>query len=178
MAQTQLTLLICYDGSSHAKAAVEEAARLFPAAHADVLVVAEDSPMVLAAAGPLAANADLRQDIEREIQADAHRLADEGARAAIEAGLDAHPLVRMSSRTAWREIVECSQTKPYAAVVIGSRGRSAIRTAILGGASMGVVAHCHRPVVVVHGADSRPPLFELTEHEVADELPSLGAAAR
>jgi nucleotide-binding universal stress UspA family protein len=42
-------------------------------------------------------------------------------------------------------------------VVVGSRGRSGFRSALLGSVSNGVVQHCAKPVVVVHTDPAAKP---------------------
>jgi nucleotide-binding universal stress UspA family protein len=45
--------------------------------------------------------------------------------------------------------VETAEERDAAAVVVGSRGLTALRSAVLGSVSYGVVHHCKRPVLVV-----------------------------
>lgn len=46
-------------------------------------------------------------------------------------------------------IVAAADDEGAAMVVVGSRGRSAVREIILGSVAMGIVHHSHRPVMVV-----------------------------
>jgi nucleotide-binding universal stress UspA family protein len=166
-------VLVCYDGSAHANAAVIEAARLFPGARADVLVVVELGFALVAASGPIAFPAMPGPDVLADLQAAAHRMAEEGVELARDKGLDASPLVTLDARTTWHQVCDVADAAPYAAVVVGSRGRSAIRTALLGGVSMGVVTHCHKPVVVVHAAQpAASRQFDFSDEEVVADLQS------
>jgi nucleotide-binding universal stress UspA family protein len=53
-------------------------------------------------------------------------------------------------------LVRRAQTIAAAAIVVGSRGRSAAREILLGSAAMALLHHTDRPVVVVPGRRSRP----------------------
>lgn len=172
--RTSQRILVCYDGSPHAHAAIAEAATLFPGARADVLVVVEIGFALVAASGPIAFPAMPGPDVLADLEASAHRLADEGTELARRLGLDATPMVTLDARTTWHQVVDVAEAAPYAAVVVGSRGRSAVRTALLGGVSMGVVTHCHKPVVVVHAPrETAATEFDYSEGDVADELASM-----
>lgn len=91
----------------------------------------------------------IAQRLEEAARAEGNRTADEGARVAREAGFDAHPLVRLSARPTWAEIVNVAEDGDYAAIVVGSRGRSGIAKALLGSVSSGVVTHAQLPVLVM-----------------------------
>jgi nucleotide-binding universal stress UspA family protein len=86
---------------------------------------------------------------------DAEALAEEGAGHARDAGFDAapHPApagspLRAPARDAWRGITEVADGLDAAAIVVGARGQSAVRRLVLGSASMGVLHHAGRPVLV------------------------------
>ncbi len=49
----------------------------------------------------------------------------------------------------WSTVAHCREGKRAAAIVIGSRGRSALRSALLGSVSRGVVTHAEVPTLVV-----------------------------
>jgi nucleotide-binding universal stress UspA family protein len=149
MHSTPGSLLLCHDGSDHAVQAIRAAAERFPDACADVLVI-DDSSRSLVMLGPGALDTAAFDDVLRQSNDEARRIAQDGARIAEDAGLRATPIVRDTEHAPWRAIVEQVEDGDYHTVVIGSRGRSAIRTALLGSTSMGVVAHCRRPVLVVH----------------------------
>jgi nucleotide-binding universal stress UspA family protein len=149
-------VLIAYDGSRPAQNAIAHAARLFPGSPALVATVWRS---VRPAAG--AARAALPDDIidqavhnlDATAQAEASRTAEDGAERARSAGMSASPLVICAEPSVWASIIAAADTYDARAVVVGSRGRSGLRSALLGSVSNAVVHHCRRPVVVVHPAD-------------------------
>jgi nucleotide-binding universal stress UspA family protein len=50
-----------------------------------------------------------------------------------------------------------AEQQQAAAIVVGSRGQSTVRSALLGSVSNGVVNNSRIPVVVVHPADDEAP---------------------
>lgn len=89
--------------------------------------------------------------LDAEAEAEAIALADEGAALAGDAGLDAEGAGAASIAPAWRVIIDVAEERDAAVVVVGSRGRSPVRSAVLGSVSTGVLHHCRRPVLVVQG---------------------------
>ena len=152
------TVLIAYDGSAPAQDAVAQAARLFPDSAA-LVVTAWHSIAAASAAARAALPEDMiRLAVERldaAAEADASRTAQEGADRARSAGLTASPLTIRAEPSVWASIVAAAEQHDVRAVLVGSRGRSGLRSAVLGSVSNAVVHHCRRPVVVVHPAEAR-----------------------
>ena len=149
MSETERPLLLCYDGSDDAKRAIADAASLLRPAHALVLSVWQDAkamPAFAWAAGPLPAV----DEIFLAARQGAQRVAEEGARLATEAGFDAEPLVAEAGGPVWPTIVGVADEHDVAAIVMGSRGLSGVRSVLLGSVSSGVVHHAGRPVLVAH----------------------------
>jgi nucleotide-binding universal stress UspA family protein len=145
-------LLIAYDGSDAAGHAVEEAARLFPGAPALVATVWETVGETARAgriALPDAVIAQGVQNIDAATEASALKTAEVGAEQARAAGLDAAAVAFRSARSAWQGLLELSRERQCRAIVVGSRGRSAAKSVLLGSVSSGVVHHAEVPVVVV-----------------------------
>jgi|SRR5215210_4851954 len=142
-----------YDGSEDARRAIAAAAELTggPAivAHVWEPVPGGAAPAVAApgiAGGGMAELADA----EREIEAAARALVEDGARRAAEAGFDAEPvLIRGEGGSAWRELVNLADQRDGTVIVVGRRGISRLRSALLGSVSDGAVKHAHVPVLVV-----------------------------
>jgi nucleotide-binding universal stress UspA family protein len=143
-------ILLCYDGSSDAKEAVERAGDLTGGGPAVVLYVWLP-PSALMLAGRIVAEdhplAPAIEEFDRKAREEAERVAAEGAEIASRAGFDATPLTRRASHV-WRAIVEVADEHDARAVVVGSHGRSATTSAVLGSVSHGVVNHCPRHVLV------------------------------
>jgi nucleotide-binding universal stress UspA family protein len=145
-------VILAFDGSDDARQAVAEAGPLLGGGHALVVHVWEPfsaeilrNPMIRSP-GPLVAQAE---EIDAAGLEAAHRLVDEGVRAAREAGFDAEALCIRSENGVWSTIVQLAEERGARAVVIGSRGLSAIRSALLGSVSSKVIHHCSRPVLVM-----------------------------
>jgi nucleotide-binding universal stress UspA family protein len=67
-------------------------------------------------------------------------------------GLQATALGTLAHGNIWTAILEVASEQDVAAIVVGSRGRSDVRSMLLGSVSHGIVHHSHRPVLVVRGA--------------------------
>ena len=154
-------LLLCYDGSADSKHAIAEAGALAGPAKAVVLHV-WPPPSALLTRGklvepphPLAAAVT---EFDAEAAKGAAAMAEEGAALARKAGFDAEPVARKVGHSIWPAIIEVADERDARLVVVGSRGRSGVRSALLGSVSSGVAHHCPRPVLVVTppGARSEP----------------------
>lgn len=144
-------LLLCYDGSPDSIGAIETAADLTGGGPAVVLhiwlppsalmlggrIVPDDHPLAPAV-----------KELDSTAGEEAERTAAEGAELASKAGFDATPLAKGAGRGIWRAILKIADEQDARAVVVGSHGRSAVSSAVLGSVSHGVVNHCRRPVVV------------------------------
>lgn len=150
-------LLIAYDGSDQSRLAIRAAADLFPGADAVLLYVAEP-PMPIAAVGvagvPLSGPGvppPPGGGVETErLEQIARGVADEGLREASDAGLNAAPEIAWGAGSSGvgEVICEAAENHDVAAVIVGSRGHSGLRAALLGSVSNAVLHHCRRPVIV------------------------------
>jgi nucleotide-binding universal stress UspA family protein len=156
-------LVVGYDGSELAKAALRGAAELFPESPAVVVTVWEPglAAMVtgagLDAAGalPLPPDAELASEVDQAQEHHAAVVASEGAELARSLGLDAEAHAIPDRLDVADTIVEVASERDAAAVVIGSHGSSGLRSRLLGGTSRQVLARCMRPVLVVRSAETR-----------------------
>ncbi|HEX3567498.1 MAG TPA: universal stress protein, partial [Acidimicrobiales bacterium] len=89
MADTEVHVLICYDGSEHAKHAIEGASKLFPGAPTTVLYVTESlAHMLQRYPSPDSFVGDIPFETVDANNAEAgSSIADEGAALAIKAGM-------------------------------------------------------------------------------------------
>jgi nucleotide-binding universal stress UspA family protein len=149
-------VLIAYDGSEAARRAIREAAELFGSRPALVATVWEAALAYSSAAMPgvemQPATIDIgeAQELEQELEARAHRIAEEGAELARSAGLQAETLAMAGDARAADAIVEVARERRVAAIVIGSRGLTGLRARLEGSTSSGVLKRASCPVVVVH----------------------------
>ncbi|MFN8217289.1 MAG: universal stress protein [Solirubrobacterales bacterium] len=144
-------VLIAYDGSDHAKAAIAEAGRqLRPGREALILTVTEPMEGVpfLGAAG-VPVDADSVEALFRAARAGADRTAGEGCELAREAGLEPEPVVATGGPV-WSQIVETAEERDADVIVIGSRGLSGLKHAVLGSVAAAVAQHSKRTVLISH----------------------------
>jgi len=157
---TERTILIGYDGSAHADHAIDEAARLFPGAEA-VVLTAWRSVRDVARAGRAALSETViekaTRDMDAVAEAEAKATAEAGVGRAAAAGLDARSQVVGVDGSVAQAILEAADAPEVMTVVVGSRGRSGFRSALLGSVSNTVVQHSPKPVVVVHAREADLP---------------------
>jgi nucleotide-binding universal stress UspA family protein len=147
-------LLIAYDGSTAAEAAVVTAGRLFGAAGGRLLTVIEPTP------APARVQAfTFRLDpqlIQRELEALARQVMDDGREIAARgvaiaeaAALTVEPRVIPREGSEAQTILSEADASDADVIVCGSRGRGAVVRSLLGSTSTGVLQHARRPVLVV-----------------------------
>jgi nucleotide-binding universal stress UspA family protein len=147
-----MTVLLAYDGSDHAKAAIARAGAVLqhgPAVVATAWTTFEGAApaALLALPGEMVREgAKMLDDAGRET---AEALAAEGAELARKAGFDAEPRAMASSGPFFSALIHLADELDASAIVAGSRGRSTIAAAVLGSVSTGILHHARRPVLIV-----------------------------
>jgi nucleotide-binding universal stress UspA family protein len=148
-------LLIAYDGSQDAKAAIQHAGQLMPGTAVTVLTIWEPFTTMLARTPetlrPLAAVRDA-EDINRQETNAAEESAKDGVQLARAAGLDATPLTTSLHGSVADTIIEQADRLDVDAIVVGSRGLTGMAL-LLGSVSLAVVQRADRTVVIVPSAD-------------------------
>jgi nucleotide-binding universal stress UspA family protein len=143
-------LLLCFDGSEDARRAIERAGALFAGRRA--LVVTVWQPIAdlddFAWTGATAGQVNI-VELNRGAGEDGGRVADEGVRVALEAGLKAEPFAVEATGSVWSTIVDVADRYDAAAIVMGSRGLSGVRSMLLGSVSSAVLHHADRPMLVI-----------------------------
>lgn len=158
-------VLIAYDGSPNARAAIRRAGALFPGRRAMVVTawsgITEAAPeLLLLPGGLLTATIGALGDALRER---AETLAAEGAVSANAAGLEAESRAIHSGMAVWHGIVGFADDNDVAVIVLGARGHAAIAAALLGSVATGVLHHAGRPVLIVSAQAGEPPRPTLLE---------------
>ncbi len=150
-------ILLGYDGSADARAAIDQAGELLGGQPATVLTVWEPFAEVMARTASGFAMAGGMVDFE-EIDAasreGAKKRAQEGAELARQAGLSAQPQTREQMTTVADAIIEEARELDANAIVVGSRGLTGMKSLLLGSVSHGLVHHADRALVVVPSADA------------------------
>jgi nucleotide-binding universal stress UspA family protein len=148
-------IVLGYDGSEHAREAIQRAASLLRPTHMEVVNVwrsiqPETGAALIGASRGIASEGARRLDAERAARS--AELAGEGVELAHALGLVASPVSLRSATTIWRAICDLALERHAVAVVVGSRGLSGLGGALLGSVSSGVLHHANRPVLVVHAS--------------------------
>jgi nucleotide-binding universal stress UspA family protein len=145
-------ILICYDGSADAKHAIERGGELLSGQPATVLSVWQPFLAVVSRSyadwGAIGGMQD-HVAIDRAVLEQTETLAEEGARLARDAGLDAEARTRAEETTTAEAILTEADAIGATAILIGSRGLGALKSVFLGSVSRGVIQNANRPVIVV-----------------------------
>lgn len=145
-------ILICYDGSPDAKAALDKGARLVKGELATVLTIWEPFVNIVAHTPTfgLGAAATDSEQIDEESRKSAEERAEEGVRLALEGGVEAAARVEPQGMTTTAQtILAVAEELDASAIVMGSRGLTGIKSLLLGSVSHAVIQHADRPVIVV-----------------------------
>jgi len=145
-------IVIGYDGSPDAQAAIDHAGELFGGESARVLTVWEPFLELLARSGGGVWTSLEGVDIEAIDAASAtaaETRAEEGAERAMRAGLTAQPCARPRDATVADAILAEAEQVDAKAIVVGTRGLTGLKSLMLGSVSHAVLGHADRPVVVV-----------------------------
>jgi nucleotide-binding universal stress UspA family protein len=148
-------VLVCYDGSADADAAIDEVAGLMPGAETVVLTVWEPFVDVLIgvgatgmAPGPVSPPV-AGPEIDTANRKRAAETADAGTARAQAAGLRARPLITGGPQGAPTAILEAAEELDADVIVVGTRGLGGVKSYLLGSISHSVLQHADRAVLVV-----------------------------
>ena len=144
-------VLIAYDGSEFAAAAIREAgAQLGPGRTAIVATVFEPlDKLPFLGVGGVPIESDTMTEIYENAEQGARHTAEQGAELARQVGFDAEPLVS-AGNPVWDRIVGLAEERDAGLIVIGSRGLSGVKHALLGSVAAAVAQHSKRSVLIVH----------------------------
>lgn len=142
--------LIAYDGSDHARHAIERTGELFPGRAAIVLHAWEPVELAAIRRGAIGMSVSLAEaEVDGDVDDEAARVAGEGAALARQAGLAADARIVQASPSTWEAIVRVADELGAAAIVLGSRGLRGLRSLVLGSVSHQVAQHAGQPVLIV-----------------------------
>jgi len=156
-------ILIAYDGSDAARAAVEEAGKLFAPRRAVVLTVWEpglsEFMLVPDATGMgttmMPYDPSVVREVDRAGEDHARDIAHDGRTLAEAAGLEAQAAVVRDVSDPAAAIVAAADEHDAGAIVVGSRGLRGLRSKLLGSTSSELLRKAARPVVVVRHPDDQ-----------------------
>jgi nucleotide-binding universal stress UspA family protein len=155
-------IVIAYDGSDAARAAVKEAAALFGSRHAIVLTVWEPGladfmlmPNTMGT-GTMMMPYDPAtvQAIDKAAEDHATDIAEDGVKLARAGGLQAEALPVRDAADIAETILETASERGAAAIVIGSRGLKGFKSKLMGSSSSSVLSRSTVPVVIVHAPEA------------------------
>ncbi len=145
-----MPVLICYDGSPSAKAAIAVAKARLAANDRLILLHVWESPVPVDSFGEAGSQAaPLMQELQRLAIERARTIAHEGAEFAQSKGLEVEVRLVRDKASAWQTILEVADETDANLIVLGTRGLTAVQSGTLGSVSGTVVHHSSRPVLVV-----------------------------
>jgi nucleotide-binding universal stress UspA family protein len=147
-------ILVCYDGSENSRHGIAAIRGLFAPTEVIILTVWQPLVTKLAESGSFGVVAidDESQADEAEERA-ARAAADEAAERGREAGHTVTVRVEQAMGATWAKIIEVADEIDAKLIVCGTRGRGAIKTALLGSVSHAVLTRSGRPVLVAPAPD-------------------------
>jgi nucleotide-binding universal stress UspA family protein len=146
------TILLCYDGSTDARAAVRAAGVLFDGTTTIVLTVWEDiSEAVAFGTGGAVASLDA-ESINRARERAAGQVAEEGTSHARASGVPAASVAVRRGASVAQTILEQAAMLGADMIVLGSRGLGPVTSLLSGSVSRDVLQRADRPVLVVPGS--------------------------
>ena len=155
-------VIICYDGSDDAKHAIRSAGALLGDTNALVVTVWQPTAQ-LGTFGWYGATSNLVNfpELDRAGAEAGGAVAEEGARSAEAAGFEAESVAIAATGPVWKTLVDTADDHDAAAIVIGSRGLTSLRSVLLGSVSSAVLHHTDRPTLVVQqpqpATEAKPP---------------------
>jgi nucleotide-binding universal stress UspA family protein len=153
-----VSILVCYDGSRSAKEALAVAAKTLSAEPITLLHIWAPPQAVLADsfADPGVTADPSMEDLERFCLDRARVILAEGHDLARSLGIEVEELLVRGDGVAWRTILDTAAERQCRLIVVGTRGRTAVQSNLLGSVSNAVVHHSQVPVLIVPGPSPAP----------------------
>jgi nucleotide-binding universal stress UspA family protein len=165
-------ILVSVDGSLHAQQALAEAIDMARTSRARLTILTAVPPVApwVAVPGSAAAFTDIAVRLEREFTQVLRNAADQvPAEVPVTTILTREPIRRA--------LLERIDQGNHDLVVMGSRGRGALRSSLLGSVSHSVLHHSPVPVLIVHAHDGELAACASASEEAEVEQPRLAAGA-
>ncbi len=150
-----MSIVICYDGSASSQHAVSVAHQALAHQPAILLHVWNPPVAFLADAFSTHGGGPSVDDLEELALKRARTIAEEGYELARRLDLTVEPRLERNDTSTWQEILDVAEETDAELIVIGTRGATAVQSALLGSVSNAVVHHSQRPVLVVPRPDGR-----------------------
>jgi nucleotide-binding universal stress UspA family protein len=146
-------ILLCYDGSASAEHAISVARSACGSKPATLLSV-WIPPLPAADSFGLAAQPTSRSldELDQFALERAQAISRQGCEHASGLGIAVEARVERCDASVWRTILDVADDLSAELIVVGTRGATAVQSALLGSVSNAVVHHSERPVLVVPGA--------------------------
>jgi nucleotide-binding universal stress UspA family protein len=148
-----MPIVICYDGSASAKHAVLVAHDALAHQPAILLHVWNPPVAFLADAFSTHGGGPSVDELEKLALKQARAIAQDGYQLARRLDLAVETRLERNDTTTWQEILDVADETRAELIVIGTRGATAVQSALLGSVSNAVVHHSRRPVLVVPTPD-------------------------
>jgi nucleotide-binding universal stress UspA family protein len=123
-------VLFAYDGSDGARRAITEAATRL--------------------AVPYSITREAIARLDAESEAAAAEVATEGVDQLTAAGWAAEAVTRSTTTNVWAAVLAVAREHEATTIVVGSRGLSGLKSAVLGSVSSGLLQHSELPVLLVN----------------------------
>jgi nucleotide-binding universal stress UspA family protein len=165
-----VSILVCYDGSRSAKEALAVAAKTISAEPITLLHIWAPPQAVLADsfADPGVTADPSVEDLERFCLDRAQVILTEGHDLARSLGIEVEELLVRGDDATWRTILDTTAERQCRLIVVGTRGRTAVQSNLLGSVSNAVVHRSQIPVLIVPGPSPTPaPTHERETSAVA-----------
>jgi nucleotide-binding universal stress UspA family protein len=140
-------VVLAYDGSDLAKAAIEEAGQQLGAGRPG-LVLTVWEPLDVNAFFPVG-RTPIPPTVIESITKAAEDTAAEGASLARAAGFSAESMAT-DGAPIWKRIVDVADERDASLIVLGSHGRTGLAGVLIGSVAGGVAQHSRRSVLIVH----------------------------
>ena len=150
MSPDEKPVLFAYDGSDHAKYAIERAGAELRTPRKAVVVAAFEPLGSIPFWG--GSRAIVPDELLESVRDEAAKTAEEGAELAHAAGFDATSRTEAGDRT-WQAILDAAKEIDAGMIVLGSHGRQTVGSAVLGSVATAVTQHAHLPVMICRPAE-------------------------